>query len=396
MQMRLESEAPGAPPSSRLLPILQRADAGASRSRDESITIKIGNWYMLWALDQRLRMLLAAVPVAFLLLGVGRLIQWVLRIDNSLFSLGFICFAIFGAVLGASLYLDLRGEVVQGSVTHKSETIEYREEGDWRPQRRVTVAYTLPGQSLASATLSPPVAKFDQFREGEPVTLRVLNFGDYPSLVRLADQSTRTWLPWGWIGGVLALILVGVVLWKLSDTRVGCWPGFVFVVVLATVPFVNKWREWQQSEDPNRTPLRVSTTVVDVRRVTWLDPFPGKTNNSDEWETGFDVPQPYDIVTMRFRPQGYPDQVLAVDVVDAGQPAVRPGMAVVVEYGLDDPRVVRLLDARRLHYWKNPLGWVQSQMVAVAISFAISFGLGGLGYRFRQWWNELIARRRTV
>jgi hypothetical protein len=332
----------------------------------------------------------AAVPAFFILVLVGRLLQWIFRIKSGAFPPLFTGIAIVGAVLGASLYLDLRGEVVTGSVVAKSEEIEYREEGDWRFQRRVTVQYTLPDQSPATATLSPPVAQFDTLVAGGEVALRVLNLGEWPGLVRLADQSTLTWLPWRWIGGVLGVIVALIVLWKLSDTRVGCLPGVLFVCLLATLPFLQKYREWQQSLDPTRTPLRASTVVEAVQRITWLDPLPGESTDSDEWETGLTVPQPYDILTVRFRPQGYPDLVLGVDAVDAGRPTVRPGMPVIVEYGLDDPRRVRLLEASRLHYWANPLGWVQDQIVNLTLAFVTSLALSWLGTRLRQWWNRRV------
>jgi hypothetical protein len=332
----------------------------------------------------------AAVPAFFVMVLLGRLLQWIFRIRSSAFAPLFTVIAVVGAVLGASLYLDLRGETLTGSVVAKNEEIEYREEGDWRFQRRLTVQYTLPGQSPATATLSPPVAQFDALVVGDEIALRVLNLGEWPSLVRLADQSTLTWLPWPWIGGALGVILVGIVLWKLSNTRVGCLPGVLFVCLLATVPFVQKYREWQQSLDPSLTPLRVSTTVEAVQRVTWLDPLPGEGNDGDEWETGFTVPQPYDIVTVRFRPEGYVDLVLGVDAVDAGKPAVRPGQPVIVEYGLDDPRRVRLLDASRMHYWTNPLGWVQDQIVNLTLAFVLSLALSWVGTRLRQWWTRRI------
>jgi hypothetical protein len=147
----------------------------------------------------------AAIPVLVVL--VGRLLQWILRIQNTAFA---PLFTVVAAVLGSSLYLDWYGEVVQGVVVNKVEELDYREEGDWRHQLPLAVKYTLPGQSPITATLSPPPAQFDALRAGSAVPLRIVNLGEWPSLVRLADQSTLTWLPWAWIGGVAALVLVGL------------------------------------------------------------------------------------------------------------------------------------------------------------------------------------------
>lgn len=342
----------------------------------------------------------AAIPAFFVLGLVGRLLRWLLRVKNPDFAFYFTIGAIIVAVLGSSLYLDLYGEVVPGSVVKKAEEIEYREEGDWRHKLTLTVEYTLAGQGVATAVLSPPVDLFDAVIEGETVPLRVLNFGEWPSLVRPASQSTLTWLPWRWIGGILALILALVALWKVSNTRIGCLPGVFFVCALATIPFINKWWEWQRSMDASLTPLRASTRIESVQRVTWLDPLPGESNNGESWETGFTVPQPYDVVTVRYQPEGYPDWVLGVDAVDAGEPAVQPGIAVIVAYSAGDPRQVRLLDASRLHHWVNPLGWVQDQMVNLAISLGLMVAASWAGDRLKAWWRQrledAIARRQQM
>lgn len=327
----------------------------------------------------------AAVPAFFVLVLVGRLLQWVLRIQHRNFSFYFTIGALIVAVLGSSLYLDLYGDVVPGSVVKKVEEIEYREQGDWRHKFAFTVEYVLPGQNRATAVLSPPVDQFDEVTVGEPIPLRVLDLGEWPTLVRPAGQSTLTWLPWRWIGGITALILTLVALWKISKTRVGCLPGVVFICALATIPFINKWWEWQRSMDESLTPLRASTRVESVQRITWLDPLPGDSNDGKSWETGFTVPQPYDIVTVRYQPEGYPDWVLGVDAVDAGQPDVQPGMAVIVAYSAGDPRQVRLLDASRLHHWVNPLGWIQDQMVNLAIALGFMFVSAWVGERLKAW-----------
>lgn len=334
----------------------------------------------------------AVLPLLYVVALVGRLLQWVLRIQSDLFVPLFIVLILAGGVVGISFYLDWYGAIVPGRVAAKDEAVKYRAEGDWEHQFTLRVEYALPGQSTATATLNPPVTIFDTVRQGETIPLRVLNLGDWPSLVRPASQSTLTWLPWRWIGGVLALILVGVVLWKLSDTRVGCLPGILFVCVLAALPLANKWWEWRQSLDPSLTPLRVSTQVEAVQHVAWLDPLPAENSRGNEWDTGFDVPEPYDIVLVRYQPQGYLDKVLGVDAIDSGRPDVQPGMPVVVQYSLDNPRQVRLLDARRLHYWLNPLGWVQHEIIGLALSLGVTVALAWIGQRFKAWLRQLLAR----
>jgi hypothetical protein len=247
----------------------------------------------------------------------------------------------------------------------------------------VTIRYVAPAQSPATATFTVDAATFDALHEGGSTPVRILPVQQWLSLVRLANQSTRTWLPWTWIGGCLVLALALVVLWRWANrSKIGCLGLILFLVCLATLPLVFKLLEWQQSLDPQQAPLRATVTVQAIHRVTWLDPMPSHSSHGDEWDTGIDVPQPYDIVTVRYTPQGHDQSLLAVDVVDADQPVVRVGMELPATYRQDNLRRIFLLAAHRSHYWKNPLAWVGIQVGLLA---AIGLVLWFFGWVGSQW-----------
>jgi hypothetical protein len=112
--------------------------------------------------------------------------------------------------------------------------------------------------------------------------------------------------------------------------------------------------------------------------------MPSRSGDSDRWDTSINVPQPYDIVTVRYTPQGQDQSLLGVDVVDAEQPVIRVGMELPAAYAADDPRRIFLLAAQRSHYWKNPLAWVGLQVGFLAAIGALFWFFGWVG----QQWNR--------
>lgn len=326
---------------------------------------------------------LAAIPIFFLVVGLGAIIRRLLRIQNGFFAFAFGLVIGGSSLLGASLYLDLAGQVVPAKVINKDEHVTYRAEGDWRHPLRVTISYVAPEQPTATASFTVDGPTFDALHEGGDTLVRILPVQPWLSLVRLANQSTRTWLPWLWIGGGLTVVMGLVGLWRWANrNKLGCLSLLLFLLALAMLPLVFKLLEWQQSLDLQQTPLRAMVTVQTVRHVTWLDPMPSRSSHGDGWDTGFDVPQPYDIITVRYTPQGHDQSLLGVDVVDAAQPAIREGMELPAAYKQDNPRRIFLLGVNRSHYWKNPLAWVGVQVgFLVAIGLVIWF----LGWLEQQW-----------
>ncbi len=337
-------------------------------------------------------LMLAVLPAFFLVIWIGGLLLRLLRIQNGFVSIGLFVLALLGPLLGASLYLDTVGTVVQAHVQSRTERIQYRKEGDWSHNFSVSVQYTLPTALPAFATLSPNAALFDEIHEGRSVAVRAVDVNHWFSFVRLANQSTLTWVRWDWLGIGLAVLIAGWLLWRLSDrTKWGCLLTLAIIFMLSTLPVFFKLREWQRSQDLSLTPLHAPGVVQEVKRVTWLDPLP--SSHGGEWETGFDVPQPYDIVVVRYTPQGHELPVLGLDVVDAGSPVVKPEMPVEIAYAADDTRTVRFLQANRSHFWKNPLGWFRAQLFDLALIVAILVGVSWFGDWIKRWLKARLSQR---
>ncbi|MFN8490099.1 MAG: hypothetical protein U0350_21105 [Caldilineaceae bacterium] len=344
-------------------------------------------------------LMLGVLPAFFLVIWIGRTLLRLLRIQNSFASLALFVLVLIGPLLGASLYLDTVGTVVQARVQSRAERIRYHEEGDWSHEFSVSVQYTLPAELPAFATLSTNAAIFDEIHEGQIVAVRAVDVNHWFSFMRLANQSTLTWIRWDWLGSGLAVVIAGWLLWQVSNrTQWGCVLTLAIVFMLGALPVFFKLRAWQRSQDLSLTPLHAPGVVQEVKRVTWLDPFPSRnTGSGSKWETGFNVPQPYDIVVVRYTPQGHELPVLGVDVVDAGSPVVKPETRVEIAYAADDARTVRLLQANRSHFWKNPLGWFREQLLALALVGVILGGFAWLGNFAKRWFktrvNERLQRR---
>lgn len=340
---------------------------------------------------------LGALPAAFLLLWVGVLVKRLLRIESNVFSVAFLALIFVGPFIGGSLYLDTAGTVVKAQVLTRTERIHYREEGDWSHEYRITAQYTVTDQPPLTASFAPDAAIFDQLHPNESIDLRAVSLGGWFSYVRFANQTTLTWLPWRWIGIGLLVMLVGWLLWQLSKrTRWGWVLTAILLLALATLPLLFKLREGERSQDISLTPLRATATVQEVERVTRLDPLPEHGSGDSRWDTEIDVPQPYDIVVVRFIPKGHEQAVLGVDAVDAEHPMVKADTLVEIAYAESDPRTVRLLNAHRSHYWKNPLGWVGTQLGGLALVVLVVVGFTWLGGRFSRMLDSRIERAKEI
>ena len=343
---------------------------------------------------------LAYIPTLFLLIGLGALIRTLLRIQSAYFGLGFIVLLLFGPLIGASLYLDTAGKIVPAQVVKREESIDYREQGDWQHKFSFVIQYDDENQSNeanqleVTAHFGADAATFDRLHEGEIISVRTVNVGRWLNLVRLANQTTLTWLPWKWIGGGLGVIMFGIGLWRLSKVRFGYGVIAIILLALAVWPLLTQLGEGQRSEDLSLTPLRATGTIQAIERVTEIDPLPSYgSGGSNSWETRINTLQPYDIVSVRFTPQGYEQSVLGVDAVDANSVVVQPDAPVEVAYARTEPRSVRLLSGTRSHYWKNPFEWVKQQILSLLLIALLILAFSWLGNKARQWWQVRMEQR---
>jgi hypothetical protein len=302
-----------------------------------------------------------------LLLGVCVLLARVMRFPPIVGVL-FPIVVLLGALLGASLYLDNAGQTITGQVQQKQESVRIREQGDWRHRLSVTVRYRHDGSTLAGDQITPdtdsstglglPAIFFDQLRENEPVALRIVPLWRSLTLVRLANTSTYDFVPWNLLAIGGAVIGFGVLVWLFGRTTKGC----LLFVVLGFMAFaggigLNVYQQWQTLENLAAKPLRATVTVDTVQRITQVDLLDCEKNCSQRSNTEIDALQPYDIITMRFTPEGGRAAVIAVGSADAGSINVQPGDTVTIAYAADNVRAAQIIGATHEHYWKNILGY---------------------------------------
>lgn len=322
---------------------------------------------------------LVALPACLLLLVVGNLLRRLIGVQSPVLGLFVTALPLAGAIVGTSLYLDNAGVVASAEVLKKTESIDYRKEGDWRHHYQVQVQYTMPDGTTPAATFSTTAAVFDALHEGSKTAVRTVSINGWFNLARLADQSTWSWLPWNWLAPGLAVLLLGWVGWQFFRNKVGCAMLILVALVIFVTPFVFKLIDWQNSENPNRTPLRATGVVTAVHRVTEIDPMPGDHKDGSEWETKIEAVQPYDIVVARYTPVGHEDPVLGVDAIDVGSQVITPAMSIDLAYAATDPRAVRIVHGAHSHHWKNPVEWLKQQALAVFMILAFLAVLNGLG-----------------
>ncbi len=345
---------------------------------------------------------LGALASIGLIALIGGLIQRILRIKADYFTLLFVVIVSIGTALGLSLYLDTVGQVAKATIIQKLETIHYREEGDWSHQYEVWATYPLADGSRPSAHFSTTAPIFDRMQEGSRVAVRSVSINGWFNLVRFADQSTWSWISWRWVEIGLGVLLAGIIAWRLFKVRGGWLLVVVMLLLLGTIPFIQKYNEWRAAADPSRTPLHASGMIQEVEEVTTIDPFPGDSSDSDEWETSMEVVQRYAIVTVSYTPQGYVEPILGVDAVDIDgttAPLV-VDQTVDIAYATSNPRAVRLPNRTRNHYIRNPLAWLREQVVALGFGALMIFLLSWLGNRWQQFLDQrhrvaLAANRRA-
>lgn len=333
-----------------------------------------------------------------LLLGVAVLATRILRLPL-VFAVIFTVVALGALLLAGSLVLDSAGRVVSGRVEQHIERVLLRRQGDWRYEHTVSLRYSVgsaaplaehPSPDDSATTLKLTPMQFDRLYEGGPAELRVLPLFRSLALVRLADTSTRDYIPWTWLGGGLVLMLLFVLVRRLPTSRAGV--AVLVVVGLAAALGIlggRTYNQWRTAEDLGARPLRATAEIIAVDRISQVDPLPcrpGSGSNCTRRGTLYDVIRPYDIVQVQFAPEGTAGPVIAVDAIDAGSADVRPGLRVEIAYAATEPRTATLFGATRTHYWLNPLGLGAMLALPVILLAALAFwGLMRLRKRMRSW-----------
>jgi len=332
---------------------------------------------------------LAAIPVALVLLALGNLLRRLVGVSSAWVGLVIIVLPLASVIIGTSLYLDRTGVIVPGQVLKKTETIHFREEGDWQHNYAVQVQYTTAEGATPAARFTTTATIFDALQEGGNTQVRTVSINGWFNLVRLADQSTWTWIPWRWLAIGVSVLVLAWLGWQFLQNKIGCALLLVIALIIFITPFVLKFNEWQRSENITLTPLRANGVITEIEGVTEIDPLPGD-GSGEGWETAIEVAQPYDIVVVRYTPQGYADPVLGVDAIDADSQALAPEMRIEIAYASTDPRAVRLRQGTRSHHWKNPVEWLKQQALGVLVILAL---IGAGNWISRRWQRLLESRK---
>jgi hypothetical protein len=272
----------------------------------------------------------------------------------------FYLMVLMSILIGSSVWLDRRGEVVDAVVKSKQEdvTVEQVPEGGWDRWYRVGVEFSTSASGLGMATVNLPEQRYDSLHLGDTLPVRYLP--SFPLIARTVDRSTAdviweattrlaaapflaAFLPW------LAIGLVA--LWIAS--RIG-----TPVVVIAGLAWIGAAFPLLFSAPPPLPPVTTETTAR-VHALTLVAKSPARQasrrrsgrSRSDSIRR---LAVPYQVVQLRIAVPGRPDSVLAVDAVDsASAVGLKVGSMVPVRYDPSSPREARLSRASRSFRGRN-------------------------------------------
>lgn len=301
--------------------------------------------------------------------------------------------ATLGILVGSSLWLDHRGETATAVVKSKHEeiTVHRVPQGGWDRYYRIGVEFGARDGQLGMATVTVPQGRYDALHAGDSMQVRYLPF--LPLLARTADRST------GQVIGDLAARVVADP-WLLPFL---CWlvGGFIALWIasrVATVAIVVAGLAWMalafpiQFPAPRPLPLAATETTARVTAVTLVTKAPTRSRSRSRSRVGRSsaesvrrLAMPYEVVLLRFAPNGQADSVVAVDAVDSASVAgLTAGAIVPIAYDRGSPRGARITLGARTYRERNRYHFLVPMM-----------GLGVLGM-FGAWgWRVGRGRRRA-
>ena len=281
----------------------------------------------------------------------------------------------------ASLYLDLAGHVVQARVASTEEKISYQSSGRipgaWSRSFWATVTFDA-AEGPRTATLWLDETTYDALQPASPIVVRYLPW--LPIIARPADQSTRAFVPWRWLA--VGVFMLGAVL-ALRPVLRRVPGGLRALGVFAAVAIVVVWwvfpTPWETPLDP---PILTANADVRSLREETRSFISGRTTGS------VPAPQPWNVVELRFVPEGREKAVIAVDSVDVGSVAgLQVGARLAVAYNARNPRDARLAGART---WRRKEWGELSELMVFGVIIIAGFLL--LTKAAGVWWRRLVRR----
>ncbi|HKP30525.1 MAG TPA: hypothetical protein VJU15_14030 [Gemmatimonadales bacterium] len=291
-----------------------------------------------------------------------------------------------GIMVGGSVWLDDRGEIVTAKVAGKHEEVQVSDapQGAWTRFYRVGVEFPAANDMLGQATVTVPLEQYDALHVGD--SLRVRYLPAFPLLARTADRSTLTVVYELGSRFVHDPILLPLILWLIGGAvmlwvamRVATTAVFVAGGVWVALGFVLMF--------PEPAPLRLGATegtarVSALKLVTKSPSTRGRSRrrrrfNSDAVRR---LAVPYQVVQLRLALPGSRDTVLVVDAVDsASLVGVAVGADLPVRYDPATPRDARLTIGARTFVERNRYHFRVS-----VIGVPILGTLGAWGWRSRR------------
>ena len=286
-----------------------------------------------------------------------------------LLVVGWLC----GMLFGVSLYLDAVGIVVPGEVVAREEGVILKQNGEWEHRLSVTARYLPLGldEERERVLLVEP-AIYDHLRIGSIVRVRYVP--EFPSISRLAEQSTLSLMPWQTVRSIAiaagAIVLIGLVV-RPPFQRLALLPPAIIWAALV----VESYRESPLGPGPGG-PWRTATAqVLQVERVTlsYLSSERRTIANS----------QPYELARLSFTPAGRAEPVQAAYPADIGSVVeLVEGGRVAVTYPEANPRAARLVGATQTALRRD---WLERIGLPLAIiSVLVGLGLIAASWRARR------------
>lgn len=285
---------------------------------------------------------------------------------------------------GVSLYLDVAGHVVQARVASTEERIAHHTSGrsipgNWSRSFWASVRFDTPeGPGMAPLWLDETT--YDALRPGVSIAVRYLPW--LPFIARPADQSTLAFVPWRWLAAAIIALAIVLALRPVLRSVLRPTPAWLkTLIILTSIAVAIIWLVFPA---PWVTPLGppVLTAQADVLKVreetrSFLS---GRTSGS------VPAPQPWNIVELRFVPEGRQKPVIAVDSVDVGSVAnLQVGARLPVSYNKSHPRDARLAGTRTWR-WKEWLELAEFALWGVITVAAVTL----LGKAASAWWRRIV------
>jgi hypothetical protein len=247
-----------------------------------------------------------------------------------------------GAVIGWPIYLDTAGTQTSGVIIEKRESVRMVYD-EWFRRFEVTASYSIPEQPVQHrAVCDVDEETYDSLHPGRAVVVhyfRNLLFQPFLPATRLAPCSSVASIRVNFrrirplIAIVLALLAI-LFVWRVLRIRIAAW------LLLAWLCVAFYTLVLPRAEPDPQQPLPARATVDSITAIDTV----GESSESE----GIPLPQPYQVVQLKFVPPGMDTAVTVVDKVDEDSvPALKEGQSVAIVYDAANVRVARIQGGTR-------------------------------------------------